>query len=208
MNFTNADNNQLDIIIKHEYDCSPSLLEGAVIEMLNRGLFDRIIAECIYYVMKDVKKVEQTHSIGLDDFLQIGRIEVLNALKLFNPSRKKNFMSFVYLKVKSELIKQIEFLEAQKRDNRKVSSYNQETSDGTEFIEFFTDKKLNVEKYVISKVTIEQLLQRVNKHQKQVLLYRMQGYTFKEIAHMLGRGNDRTMHQAYKLAVEKMRKGA
>lgn len=202
-----ADNNQLDTIIKHEYDCSPSLLEGAVIEMLNRGLFDRIIADCIHSIFKDVKKTEQIHGVGLEDFLQIGRIEVLNALRKFSPKRNKNFMSFVYLKVKGELINQIVALESQKRDNRKVSSYNKQI-DGTEIMEFFSDRKSNVERYVVNKVLIEQLLERVNEHQKKVIAYWLQGYTFKEISELMGRGTLSTMHQAYTFAIKKMRKGA
>lgn len=207
MRWEKASDNQLNIIIKYEYDCPLPLLEGAVIEMLNRGLFDRIIAECIHFITKDIKKVEQVHCVGFDDFLQIGRIEVLKALKLFNPKRGKNFMSFVYLKVKSEIIKRIEALEAQKRDSRKVSSYNQQTEDGTEFVEFFSSR-INVEKYVINKVLLEQLLNKVNPHQRSVLTLKLKGYTFVEISEILGRGNYKSMHQAYKLALGKMRKGA
>ncbi|WP_447579912.1 hypothetical protein [Acinetobacter baumannii] len=207
MNFRKASDQQLDVIIKNEYDCSPSLLRGAVLEMLDRGLFDKMIADITHKITCNVKKTEQIHGIGMQDFLQIGRMEVLFSLEKFNPSMKNSFFSFLYLKVRNIIVKTMQHVEYQKRDNRKVSSLNIELDDGTEIIEFINDNKTNVEKYVLNKVMLEQLIKKVNKHQKIVLSYRLQGYQFAEISELLGRGNDRSMYQAYMNAIQKMRKG-
>lgn len=207
MNFKKASDQQLDVIIKNEYDCSPSLLRGAVLEMLDRGLFDRMIADITHKITCNVKKAEQIHGIGMEDFLQIGRMEVLFSLEKFDSTKKTNFLSFLYLKVRNIIAKTMQHVEYQKRDNRKVSSLNIELDDGTEIIEFINDNKTNVEKYVLNKVMLEQLIKKVNKHQKIVLSYRLQGYQFAEISKILGRGNDRSMYQAYMNAIKKMKKG-
>lgn len=207
MNWTIATDQQLIIITTYEYDCSPSLLRGAVIEMLNRGLFDRIIAKCVHTFV-NLEMMERLHKISVEDFMQIGRIEVLKGLEEFDPSRGKNFMSFVFMKVKSQLIKEVTALSTIKRDCSNVMSYHQEMDQGNTFEQFLPDHKTNVEKYVVNKVTVEQLIKRLNKHQKKVILYRLQGYTFKEISEIFGRGTDRNMHQSYMRAIEKMRKGA
>jgi RNA polymerase sigma factor (sigma-70 family) len=145
-----------------------------------------------------IEKVEQIHKVSLEDFMQIGRIEVLKALETFESGRC-TFSSYVYMKIKSRVIKELQSLEAEKRDNRKTT--------GTELIQLYADIT-NVEKYVVNKILVEQLLSNINEHQKTVLFYRLQGYTFKEISALLGRGSFSTMSQAYNLAIKKMRKGA
>lgn len=208
MNWTIATDKQLLTIVKFDQDCPHSLLSGAVTELLARGLFDRFIADCIHRVTGNIETVQHVHMVGLDDFMQIGRMEVIHALDDYDNTKGKAFTSFAYLKIKHRIIKEMEYLEAQKRDSRKVFSYHNETSEGTEIIELMIDRTNDVERYVINKVTVEQLLKRVNRHQRNVILHRLKGYTFAEISKLLGRGNDRTMFQAYKLGLQKMRKGA
>lgn len=208
MNWSLATNKQLNVIITHEYDCSPELLRGAVLEMLNRGLFDRVISRVVHLITCNVRKTAQIHGYAIEDFLQLGRMEVLAAIEKFDPTKENNFMSFLYMKVKNIVIQKMQYLEAQMRDNRLVESYNIELEDGTEVVEFINDNKTNVEKYVIDKLTVEQLLVRLNPHQRKIILYRMQGYKFEEISEMLGRGSMKSMSQAYRLGIKKMRMGA
>ncbi|MFE8704118.1 hypothetical protein ACFYKX_26475 [Cytobacillus sp. FJAT-54145] len=202
-----ATDEQLVTIAKYDNDLPHSLLGEVVEEMLNRGLFDRIIRDCINVVIKNTQRMERIYQVSVEDFLQIGRIEVLSALKSFKRDKGMNFISFVFLKVRSQLGKEIVFLESKKRDHRVCMSYNNETDEGTEMIEFLPSK-VNVENYVVNKVTFEQLLKRANKHQQRVVLLRMQGYKFAEIAHLLKRGTGKSMQQAYRIAQDKMRKGA
>lgn len=202
-----ASNHQLEVIVKYE-NCSTHLLGGAVIEMLNRGLFDRIIGGCIRKIVRGLDKLDQTYGLAYEDLMQIGRIEVIKAIEEYNPRKGKNFVSFAWLKVKSQIIKELTYLEAEKRDTKNTISYNAKTDEGTEILSLFEDKKNNVEKYVVNKVTIEQLLERVNEYQKTVILYRLKGYTFPEIADLLGKKSYKQTHQAYTLGIKKMIKGA
>lgn len=206
INFELATNDQLMSIVNKDKDCPPHLLSGAALEMINRNLFDKLIIKTIRSVFC-IEVVEQIHKVGLDDFLQISRMRVWESLESFNPQKNK-FTTFVYMIVKHEMMNQINKLQAEKRDSRKVISYQTKIEDGAELEVYIEDKKTNVERYVINKVTLEHLISQVNNHQRTVLYYHMKGYTFKEIAVLLGRGSESTMSQAYNLALKKMRKGA
>jgi RNA polymerase sigma factor (sigma-70 family) len=207
MNYTKASNEQLWTIIKYDYkECPPSLLRGVALELLNRNLFDRLIRGVINKTVR-YKYTEKRCGIGLEDLLQIGRMKVYKAIDQFNPKRGSSFTSFIYLAVKSEFQKVLITVQTQKRDNSNEMSYQNKMEEDKEY-EIFLRDQTNVEKYVINKVTLEQLLSRVNKHRKTVIYYHLQGYSFEEISKILGRGTRATMHQAYKLAIEAMREGA
>jgi RNA polymerase sigma factor (sigma-70 family) len=207
MDFENATDNQLWTIIKHDNDCPLSLLRGAVIEMLNRNLFDRIILHAALRVIK-IDIVEKLYKMSKDDFLQIGRLEIFKRIQNYQYGKGQTVTSFIYMLVKHEMIKVLDKLEAKKRDNRKDISMESKLEDGKDFGVFLHDQKMNVEKYVINKLTVEDLLQKVNKHQRKVLYYRMQGYEFHEISELMHRGSAGSMSQAYRLALKKLRKEA
>lgn len=207
MKWENATDNQLWTIVNHDLDCPRSLWSGAVLEMVNRNLFDYLIADAIHHCM-NVQVVDELYKMSADDFMQIGRLEIFKNFHRFNPNKGRKLTTFLYLIVKHELIRQMTALGAVKRDARNNISIQRKTAEGTQYEVFLPDKKIDVERYVVNKVTLEQLLKRVNKHQRTVLYYRLQGYTFEEISQLLGRGNVKSMHQAYTLAIKKMKKGA
>ena len=203
-----ASDEQLFVIIKHEKNCPLSLLREAVIEMLNRGMFDALIGDRVHAKYKDMKKTEQKQKWDKEDFMQFGRMVVFQALDSFQPKKGMNFFSFAYLRVGSELNKLRESQQRQKRNASKLLSMNNKMDNGGEFEQFFFDLNVNVEKYVINKVLIEQLLERVNERQRKVVLLRLAGYEHQEIAEIIGEGTASTISQSYKYAVQKMRKGA
>lgn len=208
MNFTIATTNQLEVIMKHDSNCPLSLLRGAVSELLNREYFDRMINEIIHFVIKDTKRVDEVFKIEVADWMQIGRLHVYKAIDRFKGDKGTNFFSFVYRIVKHELIKEVVFMQAKKRNTTKTVSYQNETDRGTEFEKFLIDRSRNVERYVVNKLTIEGMLNKVNKHQCRVLLLWLRGYNFCEISEMIGHGTGKTISKSYKSAIEKMRKGA
>ncbi len=207
MNFTIATDHQLLTIIKHDKNLPSSLLRGAVIEMLNRGLFDSLIADCILKTFPNLVETEKKLKIDMDDFMQIGRETVYKALERYNSKKGMAYTSFAYLAVKSELLKVQKSFTYKKRDISKVTSMNNTFSDGEEYAELFADST-NVEKYVVNKIMAEQLLTRINEHQKKVVLYKLQGFSFSEIAEILGGGKSPSVFRSYKRAIENMREGA
>jgi RNA polymerase sigma factor (sigma-70 family) len=208
MRYELATDDQLWTIVKYDYkNCPPSLLRGAALELLNRNLFDRLIRGVIQKTVR-YKYTEKRCGIGLEDLLQIGRLKIYKVINQYNPKRGTSLTSFLYLAIKSEFQKVLITANTEKRDNSKETSYQNKMEEGKEYEVFFYDKAVNVEKYVINKVTLEQMLKGLNQHRRTVVYYYMQGYTFEEISKILGRGTRATMHQAYKLAIEAMRKGA
>lgn len=208
MKWNLATDEQLLTICKHDKDCPLSLMREVVTEMLNRNMFDALIRDRVHYYYKDMKKTEQWQKMGLDDFMQFGRMEVFKALNRFEPGRGHAFFSFAFLRVSSELCKLMSSQQMQKRDAKKVLSMHQETDKGDDFSNYFFDEKMNVEKYVINKVLVEQLLERVNERQRKVVLLRMAGYENQEIAEIIGEGSASSISQSFKYAKRKMKEGA
>ncbi|WP_342615048.1 sigma-70 family RNA polymerase sigma factor [Peribacillus frigoritolerans] len=201
-----ATNQQLKAITKHDSDCSPSLLREVVEEMLNRNLFDRMISSCFQAVFGSVKRMTEVYKIDLEDFLQIGRTCVFEAIKSYKPGKGKAFSSFAYVAIKNKFCEFIRNLERAKRDQRNEFSWN-DTVNGLDLIDIVINH-INVEKYVINKITIEILLNKLTKRQRQIVDLFLQGYNFEETAEILGcKGKGRSLNKTYNDAIKKMRKG-
>src|SRR5690606_11367162 len=108
---------------------------------------------------------------------------------------------------KCELMNEVTTLFAAKRDCSKTTSYNKEMAKGVTLEVFLPDKKQNVEKYVINKITVEQLMENLNDYQKKLIEKKLEGYTYQEMDEMF-RKNYRTIHVNVKKALNEMRKGA
>lgn len=208
ISLSKATNEQLLTICKHDKECPLSLLREVITEMLNRKMFDALIGKLIHSKYKDMKATREKQKWDKDDFMQFCRLEVYKALDTFNPERGMNFFSFVYLRVGSELNKLRASQQMQKRDASKLLSMHNQSDKGDDYSDYFPDEKINVEKYVINKVLLEQLLEQVNERQRKVVLLRMAGYENGEIAEIIGEGSPSTISQSYKYAMQKMRKGA
>lgn len=208
MRWNLATNEQLITIIKHDNSCPLSLLREAVIEMLNRSMFDALIGDRVHHQYRDLKKTELKQRWDKEDFMQFGRMVVFQAIDTFKPDKGMNFFSYAYLRVGSELSKLKDTQQRKKRNASQMYSLNSKTANGSEFVEFFYDHKINVEKYVVNKVLIEHLLERVNARQRKVVLLRLLGYEGAEIAEIIGEGTPGSISQSYKLAIRKMRRGA
>lgn len=201
-----ATNKQLEAISKHDSDCPPSLLGEVVHEMLNRNLFDSMINRCFQMVFGSIKRIKELYKMDLEDFLQIGRTSIFEAIKRFIPGKGKAFSSFAFMVVKHKFCKYIAYLEAEKRDQRNEFSWN-DTEEGLDLIDIVTNH-INVEKYVINKVTIENLLNQIGGRQRQIVELFIKGYTGVEIAEMTGSGSTQSVNKSYHVALQKMRRGA
>ncbi|MCK1982207.1 MULTISPECIES: sigma-70 family RNA polymerase sigma factor [Peribacillus] len=204
--FLKATDEQLETITKHDPDCPPSLLRKVVEEMLNRNLFDRVINSCIQGIV-NVERMKNIYKLDIEDFMQMGRMEIFRAVDRFETGRGMTFSSFIFMVVKHEFGKFITILTAKKRDLCNEFSYHAETSSETELIDFFT-ANTNVEKYVINKMMIELLIERVTDRQKEVIMLKLEGYNDVEIGEILGGISHQAVGQSYTRAVNNMRKGA
>lgn len=207
MDYTKATNEQLETITRYDLDCSPSLLRGVVEEMLNRNMFDRVIVDCFHKVIGSIEWMNDAYKLDMEDFLQIGRMMIFKSVNRFEQGKGMSFTSFIFLRVQQEFSRTVDFLKSKKRDCNNDLSYNAESSEGEQYISFLPCS-VNVEKYVINKLTVEEMLEEINEHQKKILFLRMEGYTFKEIGDKLGGVSHQAIIQSYQRAINKMRKGA
>lgn len=202
-----ATNKQLEFIVKHDSDCSSSLLREVVEEMLNRNLFDSMINRCFQVVFGSIKRINELYKMDLEDFLQIGRTCIFEAINRFKSGRGKAFSSFAFMVVKHKFCKYIAFLEAEKRDQRNEFSWN-DTEEGLDLMDIMPSY-INIEKYVINKVTVEKMLNKLSERQRQIADLWLQGYIFEEIAEILGsKGNGKSANKIFHDALKKMRKEA
>ncbi|SSS87786.1 RNA polymerase factor sigma-70 [Acinetobacter baumannii] len=201
-----ATNDQLETITKSDPFCPQPLLKEVVGEMLNRNLFDRVIVSCFQSTVGNIERMKAIYKLDMEDFMQMGRMEIFKAVDRFQSDRGMTFSSFIFMVVKHEFGKFITILTAKKRDLCNEFSYHTETNDETELIDFFT-ATTNVEKYVINKLMIEQGMERITERQKEVITLRLEGYSVDEIGEKFG-----ITHQAvslsYKRGIEIMRRGA
>ena len=203
--FSKATDEQLECIVRFDSDIPTSLLGRVVEEMLNRNLFDRVINSCIQSVV-NVERMKNIYKLDIEDFMQIGRMEIFRAVDRFETDRGMTFSSFIFMVVKHEFGKFITILTAKKRDLCNEFSYHTEIGE-TELIDFFT-ANTNVEKYVINKLMIEQGMERITDRQKEIVMMKLEGYTDIEIGEILGGVSRQAVGQSYTRAVNNMRKGA
>lgn len=202
-----ATNKQLESIVKHDPDIPPSLLGRVVEEMLSRNLFDPMINRCFQSVFGSIKRMEEVYKMDLEDFLQIGRTCVYEAIKNFVPGKGKVFSNFAFVAIKQKFCEIIRNLEREKRDQRNEISWSF-IEDGLNLLDIMPSQ-INVEKYVINKLTVEKMLNKLSERQRQIVGLYLQGYVFEEIAEMLGKkGKGKSANKSYKDAIKIMRRGA
>jgi RNA polymerase sigma factor (sigma-70 family) len=157
-------------------------------------------------VFGSFKRMNEVHSMEVEDFLQIGRTSVYEATKRYKPGTGKAFSSFAFMVIKQKIIECVQFLEREKRDQRNEVK-EIETEEGLNILDIMPSY-INVERHVINKVTIENLLNQLNGRQRQVVELFIQGYTGDEIAERLGSGSTQSVNMSYHRAIKRMRKGA
>jgi RNA polymerase sigma factor (sigma-70 family) len=184
MDYSLASDKQLRMIAQYDPDCSPSLLEGLAIEMIRRRLWDGII---MYAAKQTYFNVVETYTTKLqmnyEEFIHVSHIHILMMVERFQPGRR-NFKSYVIMCLISYFKHIRRDAEAQKR---KANLFT-ENVDGLDpkLQESMFQSPMNVEKYVIDKIMLEEYLKPLREVERQALYLEAMGYTQYEIATQLG----------------------
>lgn len=85
----------------------------------------------IYKIAKKRLCLLEAHGYDLEDVMQVGAIGLQNGLSSFKEDRGMSIMSFLYMRIDQEILKEVQHLERNKRKLNKdtVSIYNIITSD-------------------------------------------------------------------------------
>jgi len=184
MKWESATNQQLRTIAQFDPDCSPSLLEGLVVEMIKRRLWDGIIlyaAKQTYYNVQDTYRNKL--QMSYEEFIHVSHIHILKMVERFQPGRR-NFKSYVIMCL-------ISYFKHLRRDaealKRKANLFTDDV-DGLDpkLQESMFQSPMNVEKYVIDKIMMEERLSTLREVERQALKLEVMGYTQYEIAELLG----------------------
>lgn len=204
MNYSIATDKQLKTIVNYDKGCSPHLLRGVVTEMLKRNLLDDLIYHIAMKLYRNVEVRLSCMNMDLEDLLQIGYMEIIKAAHNFKPG-KSSFKSFAYMCIWSKLTKlaRDSMSDTRKGEERKLSldSFNEEVDDKTYI---FLDTETNVERSVIRQMEWEEQMNKLLPRQREIIYYRLQGYSLRYLALNKYKVSGNVIHQQYKKALKKM----
>jgi RNA polymerase sigma factor (sigma-70 family) len=203
MNYSLATDKQLKTIVQSDKDCPSSLLGEVAIEMIKRELWKGYIIYAAKQVFFNVKAtILDTLQMSVEEFIHIGHIEILKIVEKFQPG-KISFKSYVILCLTTHCKNLKRTAEAVKR---KANLYTEEVSTlDPKLQDRIFRSPVNVEKYVIDKITLEDYLSQLNDVERKALYLEAMGYTQYEIAEQLGY-HKKTGGKLIRRTYEKLRK--
>lgn len=177
-----ATDKQLITIIKSDYDCPIHLLDGVIQEMFKRNLFQGLIHHAINKKFRNIDIACRILKTTKEELYQIGNMTVFIALERYQTGRTSfaHFSHMLLLSAYRELEQKV------KAEKRKVYEHIQSidatrNEKGEPYSEILLSSD-NVEKYVISKITWEEMTSVLSDAEKRALELYMKGYSFREIA--------------------------
>lgn len=183
MNYEKATNDQLMIIAKFDKDCYPSLLREVAIEMMKRNLWDNWIMFSGKQAFRSLNYVLKRLGISHKELIQIGHIEIYKVLDKFKPGMRC-LTSYVCMCLITKFKKMDRDAKAEKRianmEAKSVDRLDPKIADK------LFQSPVNVEHYVVNKITIEDSWQVLREVEKQAILMDLQGYSQYEIAQKFG----------------------
>jgi RNA polymerase sigma factor (sigma-70 family) len=184
MDFTKATNDQLMIIAQYDNSCPSSLLRGLAVEMMKRHLWDNLIVYAgrqafinLNYTLSHLLKISHK------ELIQIGQIEISQQVERFKPGMR-TFTSFICMC----LIAKFKKLKRDAKTEKRIANIDTKDVDRLEIKmqEKIFQSPINVEQYVINKITIEECWDVLRDVEKKAILMDMQGYSQYEIAETFG----------------------
>lgn len=203
MDYSLATDKQLKIIVQSDKDCPPSLIEGVAIEMIKRNLWNGYIFYAAQQSFHNVKPtILYTLQMSIEEFVQVSHIEIVKMVEKFQPG-KISFKSYVILCLTSY---SRQLLRNAKAVKRKANLFTEEVSAlDPKLQDRILRSPMNVEKYVVDKITLEDYLNRLNEKERKALYLEAAGYTQFEIAEQLGY-HKKTGGKLIRRTYEKLRK--
>jgi RNA polymerase sigma factor (sigma-70 family) len=203
MNYTNATDQQLRTIIHHDKDIPSSLLEGVVLEMIQRNLFKNIISFASKREFDNLTYMLHYLKLDYEDLKQIAHMEIIHIVPNFKPG-KMSFKSFAVMCIAMRFGK---LIRAQGQAKRRANIGTSDVDDLTEGIQTtLFQSSLNVEQYVINKITIENSWGALSEVEQKAVLLEQCGYKQLEIAQLLGYKRQANASKILTRAYAKLRK--
>jgi RNA polymerase sigma factor (sigma-70 family) len=183
MDYTLATNDQLKAIASHDKYCPSSLLRGLAVEMISRHLFDNLIMFAGRQAYRSLNYVLKKLNIKHSELIHIGHIEILHVVDKFKPGMR-TFTSYIVMC----LIAKFKKMDRDAHTEKRMANIGTKNVDALEekMQEKIFQSPVNVEKYVIDKITIEECWPVLREVEKKAIVMDLQGYSQYEIALALG----------------------
>jgi RNA polymerase sigma factor (sigma-70 family) len=184
MNYTLATDTELMTIVNSDNNCPTHLLSGVAIEMIKRKLWNGVIlcaGEKAYhnlnFILSHILKMRH------DEFIHIGTIEIVRILETFNPGMR-TFKTYVIMC----LIAKFKKLKRAAEQEMRRANIGALDVNGlpTKIQDRIFQSPINVEQYVINKITLEENWNVLREIEKKAILLEQYGYKQCEISEMLG----------------------
>ena len=176
MDYSKATDEQLKTIIEWDNDIPTHFLKELYEEVMNRRIYDDRIKRWIYKYFRYPRKAEEQTGVSVEDLLWICYEAGHESLKDYKPNQP--FMVYWYSIFLNRLIGMIRKHTAQKRtgDVCSLEGMNEWTVPGGN----------HTEPIALNRVYIESIMNQLTDKEKEIVIKRYQGYTFKEIAAIQG----------------------
>ncbi len=201
MNLSKATNKQLMSILRHDHSIPNDLLKQVLEEAINRGLLKGYAIDNINKFFGDVRPFLQQFNITMDDLIQIAYMAILKASDTFKEG-KAGFTTWIALPIRGALHTFTRDNKAEKRVAELVSinaPVHEELTLGD-----MLPSQISVEKQVIRKIRVEELLNKVDEQRREVVWLYMQGFTFGEIAKQMNISRQR-VNFLYHQSIERIK---
>lgn len=202
MDYTKATNKQLWAIIRGDMECPLPLMEGVFHEAVDRGMIKQFVIAVIKDRFGSLNIAQSILKMPYAELIQVGYEGAMIAIRDFKPG-KSSFSRFLFLNISRIFGRLSNYMDAKKRE-REEFSLNQFISDGGDTFErYMVDWATNVEKTVITKITLEEKMELLSPVQRETFNHVFLGYQFEEIAEQM-KTNKKTLISRVRTAFIKM----
>jgi RNA polymerase sigma factor (sigma-70 family) len=186
-----ATNEQLVNILSHDSTIPKDLLADVLEEAINRGILQGVVINVITSLFPNLQQAQIKYKADLNDFIQLGYIGLLSAVKTFKPG-KAGFLNCAFTPIKRKLIDYFKKFHMAKRDGEETNI------DSEILMDRLLPASINVETQVIRRLEVEKILSLMTERTREISIYWMKGYDFAEISRMYGKSHSYARSRFYK----------
>lgn len=204
MRYHMATNEQLHFILGYEKDCPTHLLSGVVEELAKRNELKGYVK---YAAKKSIKNIDnvlkEILKMDWQDIIQIGMIEIFHQSEKFKPGMRtpKTFFIMCLMAKFNKLLRDC------KAEKRIANTFTKDHEALDEKIqEAIFKSPVNVERYVINKIMLEDLMGDLTSKERTALVMLNEGHTQAYISKCLGYKSPNSANMLINRAYDKMRK--
>lgn len=166
---------------------------------------ENIVQGMIFKVLPRPKEFASRYGIGFDDLVQIARLALWEALRTYDADRgDMTLESFACYVIRNRLESYIDKLKRYARRNGNYpGSLNEKLESGDEVGELHPSP-INVERAALRSVILDEAVRPFTQRQREIFSLRLKGFSYQEIADLLGLKSCGDLHTQLERAVKKI----